>query len=112
MVDRRGWVHLVPTALQAIAGPQSVAVVGVRDTNDRPSRPHLVAPSRAAHYVVYRIARHAGTMTMDVYRAAAGEIGELPYVELCAIVSTVAAVAHFRLQHRRSRAAVAGARRR
>ena len=30
-----------------------------------------------------------------MYRAAAGELGELPYVELCAIVSTVAAVAHF-----------------
>ena len=34
-------------------------------------------------------------MTSDLYRAAIGELGELPYVELCAIVSTVAAVAHF-----------------
>jgi hypothetical protein len=48
-----------------------------------------------AHDVAYRIARHAGTVTEDVYRRAAGEIGELPYVELCAIVSSVAAVTHF-----------------
>jgi hypothetical protein len=30
-----------------------------------------------------------------VYDSVVAEIGELPYVELCAIVSTVAAVAHF-----------------
>ncbi len=54
----------------------------------------LITP-RAAHDVVYRITRHAGTITETVYRAAVEELGELPYVELCAISSTVAALAHF-----------------
>lgn len=54
-----------------------------------------VAPD-AAHDVAYRIARHAATVSEDVYRSAADSIGELPYVELCAIVSSVAAIAHFR----------------
>jgi hypothetical protein len=49
----------------------------------------------AAHDAAYRIARHAGTVTETFYRSTADEIGELPYVELCAIVSTVAAVVHF-----------------
>src|SRR5262245_43050482 len=50
---------------------------------------HATAPA-VAHDVAYRLARHAGTMTYDVYRAAVDKIGALPYVELCAIVSTVA----------------------
>jgi hypothetical protein len=66
--------------------------IGVSTTDRLAS--DLAAP-RAAHDVAYRIARHAGSMTADTYRAAADELGELPYVELCAIVSTVAAVAHF-----------------
>lgn len=53
-----------------------------------------VAPD-AAHDIAYRIARHAGTVTADVARSAMDALGELRYVELCAIVSTVAAVAHF-----------------
>ena len=53
-----------------------------------------VAPD-AAHDAAYRIGRHAGTMTVASYRTAADAIGELPFVELCAIASTVAAVAHF-----------------
>jgi hypothetical protein len=53
-----------------------------------------VAPD-AAHDAAYRIARHAATITDDVHRRFADELGELPYVELCAIVSTVAAVASF-----------------
>jgi hypothetical protein len=86
-------VALANTALLAIADedplPPWVAVTSTtRLTHD------LVAPPRA-HDVVYRLARHAGTMTVDAYRAAADELGELRYVELCAIVSTVAAVAHF-----------------
>lgn len=56
--------------------------------------PDLCAPA-AAHDHAYRLARHAGTLTFDVYRATVDEIGELPYVEVCAIVSTVAAVWHF-----------------
>jgi hypothetical protein len=86
-------VELAGTVLLAIADDDPLAPwVGVTSTGRL--RHELVAP-RAAHDVAYRLTRHAGTMTADVYRAAAGEVGELPYVELCAIVSTVAAVAHF-----------------
>jgi len=49
----------------------------------------------AAIDVAYRIARHAGTMTESVYESVAADIGELPYVELCTIVSMVAAVVAF-----------------
>jgi hypothetical protein len=48
-----------------------------------------------AHDATYRIARHAGTITEDLYQKVSGEIGPLPYVELVSIVSTVAAVTHF-----------------
>jgi len=54
----------------------------------------LVAPV-AAHDFAYRLARHAGTITLDVYERVSRDIGELPFVELCAVVSTVAAVWHF-----------------
>ena len=86
-------VELAGTVLGAIADadplPPWVAI-----TSTGRLGPDLTAP-REAHDVVYRLARHAGTMTVDVYRAAARTLGELPYVELCAIVSTAAAVAHF-----------------
>lgn len=86
-------VELASTALVAIADPDPLPPwVGVT-TSDRLAGGRG-APD-AAQDVAYRIARHAGTLTVDVYRAAADAIGELPYVELCAIVSTVAAVAHF-----------------
>jgi len=45
--------------------------------------------------VAYRIARHAGTMTESVYETVSADIGELPYVELCTVVSMVAAVVAF-----------------
>ena len=49
----------------------------------------------AAHDATYRIARHAGTITEDLYRKVSDEIGPLPYVELVSIVTTVAAYTHF-----------------
>ena len=86
-------VELAGTALLAITDSDPLAPwVAVTSTGRLGS--DLVAP-HAAHDVTYRIARHAGTMTFDVYRAAVDKLGELPYVELCAIASTVAAVAHF-----------------
>lgn len=54
----------------------------------------LTAPA-AAHDLAYRIARHAGTMTADVHATASAALGDLGYVEVCAIVSTTAAVVHF-----------------
>jgi len=53
-----------------------------------------VAPA-IAHDATYRIARHAGTITEDLYRKVSEEIGPLPYVELVSIVTTIAAVVHF-----------------
>jgi hypothetical protein len=66
--------------------------VGVT-TSDRLPAARLVPD--VAHDIAYRIGRHAATVTRDVARAAMDEIGELPYVELCAIASSVAAVVHF-----------------
>ncbi|HTN78655.1 MAG TPA: hypothetical protein VMK16_03195 [Acidimicrobiales bacterium] len=86
-------VELAQTALFAIADPDpSPPWISITSTGKLPE-PQL-AP-RTAHDVMYRISRHAGTMTESVYRAAVDELGELPYVELCAISSTVAAVARF-----------------
>jgi hypothetical protein len=86
-------LELARTAMRALADAESLPPwVGV-STTARVPRP-LDAPP-AAHDLAYRLARHAGTMTNDVYHATVAKIGELPYVEVCAIVSTVAAVWHF-----------------
>jgi hypothetical protein len=86
-------VELACTALLAIADTEPLPPwVGVTSTERL--GPDLLAPA-IAHDVAYRLARHAGTMTRAVYDGAVAELGEFPYVELCAIVSTVAAVAHF-----------------
>lgn len=53
-----------------------------------------VAPT-AAHDVVYRVARHASTLTEAWYRQAAGTLGEIAYVELVALTCQVAAVWSF-----------------
>ncbi len=86
-------VELAGTALMAITDIDPLLPwVGVTSTDRLGS--DLLAPA-TAHDFVYRLARHAGTITVDMYHAVSGELGELPYVELCGIVSTVAAVAHF-----------------
>ena len=106
--DRVAWEHIAApgtwwsgaerveprrTSHVAIADPDPPPPwIPVSSTGRLPS--NLIAPL-AAHDVMFRITRHAGTMTESVYRAAADELGELPYVELSAISSTVAAVAHF-----------------
>ncbi len=86
-------IELANTVLMAIADDEPLPPWVGLSTTDRLS-PTAEAPA-AAHDIAYRIARHAGTITADVYQAASAEIGELPYVEVCAIASTVAAVAHF-----------------
>ncbi len=86
-------LELAQTVLLAIDDEEPLPPwVGVT-TSDRLCAERSVPD--AAHDVAYRIARHAGTMTADIAEAAITEIGALPYVELCAIVSTVAAVRHF-----------------
>ncbi len=91
-------VELAATVIAAIADTDATPPwVGITTTerfaNDR-SSDRLAAPA-AAHDLAYRLARHAGTVTADVHAAAAAALGDLPYVEVCAIVSTTAAVAHF-----------------
>lgn len=86
-------VELARTVLSAITDTDPLPPwIGVTST-DRLGG-DLVVPA-VAHDVAYRLARHAGTMTRSIYDTAVADLGELPYVELCAIVSTVAAVAHF-----------------
>ena len=85
--------EIATTVLTAVTDREPVPPWVPVSTTDR-LRPDRVAPD-AAHDAAYRIARHAGTMTLATYRATADAIGELPYVEVCAIASTVAAVAHF-----------------
>jgi hypothetical protein len=86
-------VELASTAMLALADPDPLPP-WARVTASGRLLDALAAPA-AAHDFAYRLARHAGTITRDVYDAVAADIGELPFVELCAIVSTVAAVWHF-----------------
>lgn len=105
---RLAWAHLAKPG-SWWTGAQRVELAETARSaigDDDPLLP-WVAPSQAgrlaavrcapdvAHDAVYRISLHAGTITGAVHRRWADELGELPYVELCAIASTVAAVAHF-----------------
>jgi hypothetical protein len=88
-------VELAATAIAALAArpplppwvpPSTVAGV-------LPATP--LAPT-AAHDVVYRVARHASTLTEGWYHQAVGVVGEVAYVELVALTCQVAAVWSFR----------------
>jgi hypothetical protein len=85
-------VELAGTAIRALADPDPLPPWMSASASERLEV--RTAPA-ASHDLAYRLARHAGTITIDVYRSTTEQIGELPYVELCAIVSTVAAVWHF-----------------
>lgn len=86
-------VELAATALLAVDDRDPLPPWVAVSTTDRV--PVDRAAPDAAHDAAYRIARHAATITHDVYRRFADDLGELPYVEVCAVVSTVAAVASF-----------------
>jgi hypothetical protein len=86
-------VELAHTVMQALADPDPLPPWVCASASGRLGD-SLIA-SAAAHDFAYRLARHAGTITRDVYESVSREIGELPFVELCAIVSTVSAVWHF-----------------
>lgn len=86
-------VELATTVLTALFEPEPLPPWVGFSTRGLLSRSSRTLDS--AHDFVYRLARHAGTITAEVHRAVADEVGELPYVELCAITSTVAAVGHF-----------------
>ena len=86
-------IELAQTAMLALADPDPLPPWVCASTSGRLGD-SLAAPA-AAHDFAYRLARHAGTITRDVYESVSRSIGELPTVEVCAIVSTVAAVWHF-----------------
>lgn len=86
-------IELASTILSALFDDEPLAPWARVSDTDR--LPQASAAPAAAHDFVYRLARHAGTITAEIHRTVADEVGELAYVELCALTSTVAAVAHF-----------------
>ena len=87
--------ELATTALMAVGEAEPLPPwVGVSSVDGKISQ-SLVAP-RTAHDTVYRIARHAATLTSDWYKRVIQEIDPLAFVELCGIVCTVATVVAFR----------------
>lgn len=56
---------------------------------------NLTAPN-IAHDAIYRIARHASTLTRAWYEKVVAEIDPLAFIELCGIACTVATVSAFR----------------
>ncbi len=56
---------------------------------------NLTAP-KIAHDAIYRISRHAATLTREWYEKVVSEINSLAFVELCGIACTVAPVMAFR----------------
>lgn len=86
-------VELAETILVALFEPEPLPPWSGPSTAGR--LPDEAEAPAAAHDFVYRLARHAGTITEDIHDKVAGGVGRLPYVELCALTSTVAAAAHF-----------------
>jgi hypothetical protein len=87
--------ELAITAQLAISESEPVAPwVGVSTVaNKLPAS--LTAP-KIAHDVMYRISRHAATLTRDWYEKVTAEINPLAFVELCGIACTIAPVVAFR----------------
>ena len=87
--------ELALTAQLAISELEPVAPwVGVSTVaNKLPAS--LTAP-KIAHDAIYRISRHAATLTREWYEKVAAEINPLAFVELCGIACTIAPVMAFR----------------
>jgi hypothetical protein len=87
--------ELAITAQLAISESEPVAPwVGVSTVaNKLPAS--LTAP-KIAHDVMYRISRHAATLTREWYEKVTAEINPLTFVELCGIACTIAPVMAFR----------------
>ena len=87
--------ELAQTALLAVTEVEPLPPwVAVSTVEGRISA-STIAPG-AAHDAVYRIARHAATLTREWYERVTQEIDSLAFVELCGIVCTVATVVAFR----------------
>jgi hypothetical protein len=92
-------IELAATALEAMTEAAALAPWTAPSTisGKLPARP--AAPG-IAHDAIYRVARHAGTLTDTWYRHVIHELGDergdVAYVELVAIACTVSAVVAFR----------------
>jgi len=87
--------ELAATALMAVREVEPLPPwVTVSSVADRiPNSPH--APLMA-HDAIYRIARHASTLTSDWYTRVCQQIDPLAYIELCGIACIVASITSFR----------------
>ena len=83
------------TAQLAINDSEPVAPwVGVSTVANKLSA-NLTVP-KIAHDAIYRISRHAATLTREWYENVTTEINPLAFIELCGIACTIAPVMAFR----------------
>ncbi|MFM8687477.1 MAG: hypothetical protein ACKODR_01745 [Acidimicrobiaceae bacterium] len=87
--------ELALTAQLAVSERDPVAPwVGVSSVTNKLSA-NLTVP-KIAHDAIYRISRHAATLTREWYEKVTAEINPLAFVELCGIACTIASVTAFR----------------
>jgi hypothetical protein len=88
-------VELAATAVAALTDLSPLAPWTAPSTVDGWLAGDLAAPA-TAHDAIYRVSAHAGTLSESWYSHVTDELGDLAYVEVVAIASTVAAVVAFR----------------
>ncbi|MFM7650708.1 MAG: hypothetical protein ACKO6O_06935 [Acidimicrobiaceae bacterium] len=87
--------ELALTAQLAVSELEPVAPwVGVSSVTNKLSA-NLTVPT-IAHDAIYRISRHAATLTREWYEKVTAEINPLAFVELCGIACTIVSVTAFR----------------
>ena len=87
--------ELAITAQLAISESEPVAPwVGVSTVVNK--LPVSLTAPKVAHDAIYRISRHAATLTREWYEKVTAEINPLAFVELCGIACTIAPVMAFR----------------
>ena len=88
-------VELAKTALLALTENSPVPPwVGVSTVAGK--LPKTLTAPKVAHDAIYRISRHAATLTREWYLKVVSEIDPLAFIEICGIACTVAAVSAFR----------------
>lgn len=87
--------ELATTVVMALAD-QEPSPAWVPRSSVAGALPHAAHAPLAAHDIVHRVARHAGTLTSQWYESSVASVGELPYIELVSLTSQVAAIWSFR----------------
>lgn len=87
--------ELAATVLAALDDPDPLPPWVAPSTRHGALPADPVAPP-VAHDLVYRVARHAGTLSADWYQRTSSQVGELAYIEAVALTCVVAAVWSFR----------------